>query len=121
MDIKSKIKILIIIPLAILSSCSNGLEEKITKNWKVYKMEKVINGYNQVSIDVNSKMSYNFLPKNKIQMITQMGNKMKGTWLIEDSIISIYVKEEKKQLNIIELTDDKLTLVSGEFKFFLEK
>ncbi|WP_234859490.1 lipocalin family protein [Aquimarina aquimarini] len=121
MDIKNKIKILIIIPFAILFSCSNGLEKKITKNWKVYKMEKTINGYNPMNIDINSKMSYNFLPENKVQMITQMGNKMRGTWYIEDSVISIYVKEEKKQFDIIELADDKLTLVSGEFKFFLEK
>lgn len=121
---RNTLKILAITSITLLYSCSNKLEEKITKNWKVQKMEKMtpvtLNNYAPIKVDINSKMSYNFMPQNKVKLITQMGSSMQGTWHINDSIISIYIKKEKKELNILKLTDNELVLASEKFKFYLK-
>ncbi|EWH13062.1 hypothetical protein KLA_10975 [Cellulophaga geojensis KL-A] len=118
------LKILTVTSITLFYSCTNKLEEKIIKNWRVQKMEKMtpltLNKYVPIKIDINSKMCYNFLPQNKVKLITQMGSSMQGTWHINDSTISIYTKKEKKELNILKLTDNELVLASGRFKFYLE-
>ncbi|MBJ2175879.1 hypothetical protein JBL43_16615 [Aureibaculum sp. A20] len=121
---KIKLIILTITSLILLTSCSNGLEKKIIKNWKVSKMEKLIpvtsNNYTPIKMDINSKMSFNFLSNNKVKLITQIGSKLNGSWAVNDSIITIIIKKEEKKLRIDKLTDNELILTSGKFKFYLE-
>ncbi|QCX38154.1 hypothetical protein FF125_06820 [Aureibaculum algae] len=121
---KIKLKILTIASIILLTSCSIGLEKKITKNWKVSKMEKFIpvtsNNYTPIKMDINAKMSYNFQTENKVKLITQYDSKLNGSWSVNDSIITINIKKEQKNFNIDKLTDHELVLTSGNYKFYLE-
>lgn len=96
-------------------SCSSGIEGKVTKNWKVVKMERSTR-----PVDVHPNMAYIFKQNNTLHLTTQIGSKLQGTWSLKDSILTIHVEGERKEFAIQELTDNKLTLVSGEFAFYLE-
>ncbi|WP_298542026.1 hypothetical protein [uncultured Aquimarina sp.] len=108
----------------ILFSCSQNVNEQVTKSWKVVKMEKIVkvmsNSYTPINIDINKNMSYHFLSNERVELTTQSGTKLKGLWSKKDSIININIKGEVKKFRILKLTDKKLIMMSDKFKFYLE-
>ncbi|WP_299246224.1 hypothetical protein [uncultured Aquimarina sp.] len=107
-----------------LFSCSQNVNEQVTKSWKVVKMEKIVkvmsNSYTPINIDINKNMSYHFLSNERVELTTQSGTKLKGLWSKKDSIININIKGEVKKFRILKLTDKKLIMMSDKFKFYLE-
>lgn len=98
-----------------LSSCGNTIEDQIIKDWQVSKMERM-----EKAISIHSKMSYQFNADHTVQIITQIGNALVGTWKVNDQTITINVQGESKVFRIEKLTDKELILSSGEFQFYLK-
>lgn len=111
--------------LVLISSCGNTIKDEIGKKWKVAKMEKLIKVTSKkitpIDLDISSKMSYNFKSDGKVEMITQIGSNMNGKWSVKDSVITISVRNEKKDFKINKLTKKELIITSDNFKFYLEQ
>ena len=114
--------IIIGIALLLLSCGNNSFDDRIIGNWKVKKMEKMIkinpNDYGAIEVKIDSNMAYNFMPNNKVQLISMLGKKLKGSWFIKDSIISITIEDETKEFNIIKLDETKLIMGLDRLTFY---
>ncbi len=115
----------LLLSLFALAACTSGFEKKMENHWQVSKMQKVVNVTSNkqtlIDIEVDPNMSYHFMANNKVEMITQMGSKLRGSWSAADSTITIKVKGETRQFDVQELTEESLVMVTDRFKLSLAR
>ena len=116
-------KLLIIGVATLLLSCGKkSLEDRIIGNWKVKKMERMVKitvkDYAPIEVEIDSNTAYNFMPNNKVQLISIIGNELYGSWFLKDSTITITIEDETKEFKIIELDKNKLIMSLDKLKFY---
>ncbi|MFL1896168.1 hypothetical protein ACJRPK_10720 [Aquimarina sp. 2-A2] len=124
MQTLTKIIILVIkATLALFLLACNTTEDQLTNDWKVRKMERMVSvtadTQAPIEIEVHKKAAYKLESTKMAKIITQTGSKITGSWQVEDSILTIKTKEERKRLTIDTLAADTLILTSDRFKFYL--
>lgn len=120
---KNQLGKFVLLSLFALAACTSGFEKKLESHWQVTKMEKAVNvTSNQqtlIEVEVDPNMSYHFMPNHKVELITQMGSQLAGTWSVADSTITINVQGETRQFAVKELTEERLVMVTDRFKLRL--
>jgi hypothetical protein len=61
------------------------------------------------------------MANHKVEMITQIGSKLGGTWAAADSTIPINVKGETKQVDVKELAEETMGMVTDPFRLSLAR
>lgn len=112
---KQVYNIVTILSCFLITSCINKMSGNLQKEWKVIKMEKLINvtatNKTTIPVDFNPEMSYHFKENNKIALVTQLGSKRMGKWFLKDSVLSITIQEQTLQFRIKKSTEDVLQLI----------
>jgi len=120
---KNQLGKLVLLSLFALAACTSGIGKKLENHWQVSNMQKVVNVTSNkqtlIDIEVNPNMSYHFMANHKVELITQMGSQLAGTWSVADSTITLNVKGETRQFAVKELTEETLVMVTDRFKLRL--
>ena len=77
-----------------------------------------VKDYAPIEVEIDSNTAYNFMPNNKVQLISIIGNELYGSWFLKDSTITITIEDETKEFKIIELDKNKLIMSLDKLKFY---